>query len=212
MKNLLLILVTFFMFAACNIREKAADAATKGVEQLIESKTGTEVDLPNTDAMENNAGFVTYQSERKTYLTGNEKFQATALFQKDKDGLAIALQLVGEDGKSFLATIHHIPENFSLPLKAKFGVSNQYDGANPVATIMFMDINENGVQSTEMPFDGEMKITQLTESQITFEIDAKGSDATDASSPSNWKKITGNGKLVHPIIVSQGIDKNNVLK
>ena len=25
------------MFAACNIREKAADAATKGVEQLIES-------------------------------------------------------------------------------------------------------------------------------------------------------------------------------
>ena len=63
-----------------------------------------------------------------------------------------------------------------------------------------------------MPFDGEMKITQLTESQITFEIDAKGSDVTDASSPSNWKKITGNGKLVHPILVSQGIDKNNVLK
>ena len=212
MKNLLFILFSILIFAACNIREKAADAATKGVEQLIESKTGTEVDLPNSDEMENNAGFVNYQSERKTYLTGNEKMQATALFQKDKDGLAIALQLVGEDGRSFMATIHHIPEDFALPLKAKFAVSNQYDGVNPVATVMFMGINENGVQSSGMPFEGEMKITQLSESQITFEIDAKGSDATDAGSPSNWKKITGKGKLVQPIIVSQGVDKNNVLK
>jgi hypothetical protein len=212
MKNLLLILFAILIFAACNLREKAADAATKGVEQLIESKTGTEVNLPNTDAMENNAGFVSYQSERKTYLTGNEKMQATALFQKDKDGLAIALQLVGEDGRSFMATIHHIPEDFALPLKAKFAVSNQYDGVNPVATVMFMGINENGVQSSEMPFEGEMIISQLSETQIAFEIDAKGSDATDANSPSNWKKITGKGKLVQPIIVSQGIDKINVLK
>jgi hypothetical protein len=212
MKNLLFILFAILIFAACNIREKAADAATKGVEQLIESKTGTEVNLPNSDEMENNAGFVSYQSERKTYLTGNEKMQATALFQKDKDGLAIALQLVGEDGRSFLATVHHIPEDFSLPLKAKFAISNQYDGVNPVATVMFMGINENGVQSSEMPFEGEMIISQLSETQIAFEIDAKGSDATDANSPSNWKKITGKGKLVQPIIVSQGIDKINVLK
>lgn len=212
MKNLLLILFAILIFAACNLREKAADAATKGVEQLIESKTGTEVNLPNTDAMENNAGFVNYQSERKIYLSGDERMQATALFQKDKDGLAIALQLVGEDGRSFMATIHHIPEDFALPLKAKFAVSNQYDGVNPVATVMFMGINENGVQSSEMPFEGEMIISQLSETQITFEIDAKGSDATDANSPSNWKKITGKGKLVQPIIVSQGIDKINVLK
>ncbi len=212
MKNLLLILFAILIFAACNLREKAADAATKGVEQLIESKTGTEVDLPNTDAMENNAGFVNYQSERKIYLSGDERMQATALFQKDKDGLAIALQLVGEDGRSFMATIHHIPEDFALPLKAKFAVSNQYDGVNPVATVMFMGINENGVQSSEMPFEGEMIISQLSETQIAFEIDAKGSDATDTNSPSNWKKITGKGKLVQPIIVSQGIDKINVLK
>lgn len=212
MKNLLFILFAILIFAACNLREKAADAATKGVEQLIESKTGTEVDLPNTDAMENNAGFVNYQSERKIYLSGDERMQATALFQKDKDGLAIALQLVGEDGRSFMATIHHIPEDFALPLKAKFAVSNQYDGVNPVATVMFMGINENGVQSSEMPFEGEMIISQLSETQIAFEIDAKGSDATDANSPSNWKKITGKGKLVQPIIVSQGIDKINVLK
>ena len=48
--------------------------------------------------------------------------------------------------------------------------------------------------------------------EVTFEINGKGSDAMNIDSPSNWNVITGNGKLVHPIILSYGIDKNNILK
>jgi hypothetical protein len=43
-------------------------------------------------------------------------------------------------------------------------------------------------------------------------LEGKGSDASDADSPSNWKAISGNGKITNPIILSYGIDKNNVLK
>ena len=38
--------------------------------------------------------------------------QASVIFQKDNEGLSIALQLTGEAGKSFIATISHVPEDF----------------------------------------------------------------------------------------------------
>ena len=68
------------------------------------------------------------------------------------------------------------------------------------------------MKSSEVPFEGEMIITKLSKDEVTFEINGKGSDAMNIDSPSNWNVITGNGKLVHPIILSYGIDKNNILK
>jgi hypothetical protein len=128
--------------------------------------------------------------------------QASAIFQKDKDGLSIGFTLSGEGGNSMIAIINHIPEDFSLPLNGKFAVSNSYDGKNPVATLMYMNVTENGMMTSEIPYEGEM----------TFAINGKGGDPTDAESPSNWKTITGKGKLEYPILQSFGIDKNNVLK
>ena len=198
---------------SCNkAKESMHDAVTDAMENAIERKTGTQIDLPDTNEMADNGGFINYKSAIKTYLTEKEKMQATVIFQKDNDGLSIAFQMTGENGKSFVATISDISEKFTLPLKAKFAISNKYDGKNPTANITFMEVNDTGMKSSEVPFEGEMIITKLSKDEVTFEINGKGSDAMNIDSPSNWNVITGNGKLVHPIILSYGIDKNNILK
>lgn len=188
------------------------NSVKEAMEEAIESKTGSHVDLADSEDFDTNAGFVTYKSAAKTYLNGEEKMTAAVIFQKENDGLAISFQLTGNEGKSFITIINHIPDNFSLPLEGKFAVSNAYDGENPVATVMSMELNESGMLASEVPYEGIMRITKLTKDIIEFEIDGKGGDATDADSPSNWKSITGSGKITSPIIQSFGIDKNDVLK
>lgn len=93
------------------------DTVTNAMEKAIENQSGTQVDLPDADDMENNGGYINYKSETKTYLSDDEKMQATVIIQKENKDLTIALQLAGEAGKSFLVTVSHIPNNFSLPLK-----------------------------------------------------------------------------------------------
>ncbi|MEZ4876020.1 MAG: hypothetical protein R2805_00475 [Flavobacterium sp.] len=61
-----------------------------------------QVELLDADEMDNNAAYKSYKSKAKNYLDGKEKMQASVIFQKDNDGLSIALQGVGEGGKSFL--------------------------------------------------------------------------------------------------------------
>jgi hypothetical protein len=212
MKKTIFTLTILSLFSCNKAKESMQDAVTGAMEEAIESKTGTQVELPNASDMENNGGYINYKSETKTYLTNDEKMQASLIFQKDNDGLSIALQLTGEAGKSFLATISHIPNDFSLPLKGKFAVSNKYDGINPSASVIFMNATENGMMTSEVPYEGEITITKLTKDEVLFEIAGKGGDASDAESPSNWKAISGNGKLTNPIIMSYGIDKNKVLK
>ncbi|MEZ4876019.1 MAG: hypothetical protein R2805_00470 [Flavobacterium sp.] len=99
-----------------------------------------------------------------------------------------------------------------MPLKGKFAVNNRYDGKNASAVIMFMNVTDNGMMTSELPYEGEISITKLSKDSIEFEINGKGGDASDAESPSNWKAISGSGKMISPIIMSYGIDKNNVLK
>lgn len=212
MKNLIFILLTIAFFSCNNAKENAQDAMNNTLEEVIENRTGTKVDLPDADEMENNAAYITYKSEAKNYLDGKEKMQATVIFQKDKDGLSIVLQGSSEGGKSFMATMSHIPENFSLPLKGKFALSNSYDGINPSSVIMFMDVSENGMTTSEVPYEGELIISKLSKDGVEFQINGKGGDPSDAESPSNWKTISGSGKISSPIIMSYGIDKNNVLK
>jgi hypothetical protein len=212
MKKLLLTLTIICIFSCNKAKESLQDAVKGTMEKAIENQTGTQVDLPDTEDIEKNAGYIHYKSEGKVYLTGKEKMQASAIFQKDNDGLTIGLQLAGEKGNSMIVTVGHVPEDFTLPLKAKFAVSNAYDGKTPVATIMYMNVTENGMITSEIPYEGELIITKLSKNNMAFEINGKGGDASDAESPSNWKTITGNGKLSFPIIQSYGIDKNNVLK
>lgn len=212
MKKIIFTLIIITLFSCNKAKESMQDAVTDAMENAIERKTGAEIDLPDTSEMENSGAFVNYKSATKTYLTEKEKMQATVIFQKDNEGLSIAFQMTGENGKSFVTTISYISEKFTLPLKAKFAISNKYDGENPTANITFMEVNDNGMKSSEVPFEGEMMITKLSKDEVAFEINGKGSDATNIDSPSNWNAITGNGKLVHPIILSYGIDKNNILK
>lgn len=212
MKKIIFTLIIITLFSCNKAKESMQDAVTDAMENAIERKTGAEIDLPDTSEMENSGAFVNYKSATKTYLTEKEKMQATVIFQKDNEGLSIAFQMTGENGKSFVTTISYISEKFTLPLKAKFAISNEYDGENPTASLTFMEVNDTGMKSSEVPFEGEMMITKLSKDEVAFEINGKGSDATNIDSPSNWNAITGNGKLVHPIILSYGIDKNNILK
>jgi len=212
MKRLLFTLTILSILSCSKAKESMQDAVTGTMEKAIENQTGTQVDLPDAADLDKNNGSITYKSESKVYLKGTERMQASAIFQKDHDGLSIGFTLSGEGGSSMIAIVNHIPEDFSLPLKGKFAVSNRYDGKTPVATIMYMNVTENGMMASEIPYEGELTITKLSKTEMAFEINGKGGDPTDAESPSNWKTITGTGKLEYPIIQSYGIDKNNVLK
>ena len=200
-------------FLSCNsAKENAQDALTNQMEKAIEAKTGEKVDLGTANSYENNSGSVSFVSDGQTYLKSDDKLQAIAIFQKDKDGLAMSFQLTGAEGKSLVVIIKHIPEDFKLPLTGKFAVSNSYDGVNPVATMILMQTSESGVLNSPMPFEGTLTVSKLTEAEIAFEVDAKGGNATDTESPSAWKSIIVSGKLKSPIIQSSGIDKKAVLK
>lgn len=211
-KNAAILLVSS-CFIACNgAKDTAQDALTNQMERAIEAKTGNKVDLGTADSYENNGGSVSFVSNGQTYIKTDEKFQAIAVFQKDKEGLGMSFQLTGAEGKSLLVIIKHIPEDFTIPLTGKFKVSNSYDGVNPVATMMLMQTSENGVLNSSMPFEGTLTVSKLTEAEIIFEVDAKGGHTTDAESPSAWKSIKVSGKMKSPIIQTSGIDKQAVLK
>jgi hypothetical protein len=212
MKKLIVAILIFSLFSCNKVKEGMQDATTNAMGKALESKTGTQIDGLNTSNLENNAGFVTYKTNGTIYLSGDEKMQATVIINKDNDGLSIAFQLAGENGKSFMATVSKVPENFTLPLTSIFSVSNSHNGSDPTATILFMNLTENGVEPTSVPFEGQLIITKLSKNDIEFEINAKGSFAADAESPSNWKPILGNGKISNPIVLSYGIDKNKILK
>lgn len=190
----------------------AQDAMTSQIEKVIEAKTGEKVELGNAHSYANNYGSIVFAFDHKTLLGKEVKMQAVAIFQKDRDGLAISFQLTGEAGRSFVAIVNHIPENFSVPLTARFAVSNKYDGINPVATLMYMEVGENAMVNSPMLFEGTFTITKLTEKEMTFEVNAKGGTPADAESPSAWKLITSSGVLSWPIIQTMGIDKKDVLK
>jgi hypothetical protein len=207
------LILPILCFAACNgAKDTAQDALTNQMEKAIEARTGNKVDLGTADSYENNSGSLSFVSDGQTYLKSDEKFQAIAVFQKDKEGLGMSFQLTGAEGKSLLVIIKHIPEDFTIPLTGKFAVSNNYDGVNPVATMMLMQTSENGVLNSPMPFEGTLTVSKLTEAEIIFEVDAKGGHTTDAESPSAWKSIKVSGKMKSPIIQTSGIDKKAVLK
>ena len=212
MKKMIFTIIVFSIFSCNKAKESMQDAVKGAMEEAIESKTGSPVDLADSEDFDRNAGFISYKSATQNYLTGEEKMTAGVIFQKENEGLSISFQFTGNDGTSFITVINRIPEDFALPLEGKFAVSNAYDGVNPVAVVMYMKVTESGMVASEMPYEGFMRITKLSKDTIEFEIDGKGSDATDADSPSNWKAISGKGKITYPIIQSYGIDKNVVLK
>ncbi len=212
MRSFILIIVLWSCIACNRTREGAQDALNSTMEKAIEARTGTKVDLGDAGSYEDNNGSVSFIADNKTYLSKEEKLQAVALFQKEKEGLAISFQLSGQEGKSFIVIVNHIPDNFSIPLRARFSVSNSYDGINPVATLMFMEAEGNGMLSSPIPFEGSLIITRLTEKEMSFEVDAKGAGPEDTDSPSEWKPIKVLGTLQAPIIQSIGIDKKDVLK
>lgn len=213
MKKSLILIIAISIFSCNQAKESAQDAMNSALEKAIENKTGNQVELPDAESIEKNAGYVFYKSEKQTYLDGKEKMQSSIIIEKSKDeGLTISFQLSGEGGKSFLATVSQIPENFSLPLTAKYALSNQYNGENPTAMIMFMNVTETGLMISEVPYEGELILTKLSNENVELDIKGRGGNPSDAESPSNWKNLSGKITMEYPMIQSYNIDKNNVLK
>ena len=213
MKSGIIVLSGCIILSSCNpIKDSMQDAVTGNLEKVIESQTGAKVDLGDADAYSENLGSVEFIADERQYLKKREKLQAVALFQKDEKGLNISFQLTGEEGKSLVVIVSHIPENFTLPIKARFAVSNNFDGENPVATLLFMHADENGMLSTPIPYEGVLTINRLSEMEMTFEVQAQGGYATETDSPASWKPVIVSGVLKSPIIQTFGIDKQNVLR
>lgn len=212
MKPLFIILLATALYACNPVKDSMQDAVTGTLEKAIEAKTGTQVDLGDIDTYAETSGSVVMKAGDNEYLKKEEKLQAVAMFQKDKEGLSISFQFSGESGKSLVLIASHIPENFTLPVSAKFAVSNSYDGVNPVATLLFMQVAENGMLGAPVPYEGTLTISSLTEKEMTFTVDAKGGLPNETDSPSAWKPIVVTGVLKSPIIQALGIDKQKVLR
>lgn len=213
MKKIFFTLSIILLFSCNQSKENAENTMNSAIEKAIENKTGNQVEIPDAESIEKNAGYVFYKSEKQTYLDGKEKMQSSVIIEKSKEnGLTISFQLSGGGGKSFLASISHVPENFSLPLTGKYAVSNRYDGENPSAMILFMNVTENGLMTSEIPYEGELILTKLSNDSVELEIKGKGGNPSDAESPSNWKNLSGSITMEYPMIQSLNIDKNNVLK
>jgi hypothetical protein len=210
MKKLWIFLALSALISCNNNQANAQDNTQSNRQENSQNETDTQIDIPEGEEMDRNAAVVFYKSGNNAIFDGSEKMTATVIIQKDQEGLAIAFQLAGEDGKSIATTIAKIPENFSLPLKSTFTKNNLYDGKNPLASLIILATAENGL--ADMPFEGTLTITKLSEDAIEYTIEGKGGGYTDADNPSKWKNITSSVKITTPIILSQGIDKNKVLK
>lgn len=212
MKFSRLILMVLLLASCGRAKDGMQDMITATMEKAIEKNIGSTVDLGNAEVFRENASSISFSVGERTYLEKSQKLNALAVFMMENDGLAISFQMANEQGASLVAMVTHIPENFSLPIIGEFNMSNSYDGENPIATLMYMETSEDGLMMTPMPFEGTLTITKLSEDEMLFVVDARGGEAIDADSPSNWKTIQVKGALTSPIVHSIGIDKNDVLQ
>ncbi len=212
MKRTLFILSILLFFSCNKAKENTQDAITNSLQKVIENQTGQTTDFPDAESYMENEGYVSFKVEDEFYMKSNEKLTAIALFQKDHNGIGISFQLSGENGKSFIASVTHLKEGFSLPITAKFSKSNAFDGQNPVGTVLFMNVENNSISSGAIPYEGTFTISKLTANEMLFEINAKGGEASEVDNAESWKSILIKGKLLKPITQSLGIDKNKILK
>jgi hypothetical protein len=77
-----------------------------------------------------------------------------------------------------------VKEKASLPLITKFG-NEVGESLKAVCTIMSLSENAIDMFETPLPYEGTLNIIKLTESEIIFELDGKGGNATLAEKPND---------------------------
>jgi hypothetical protein len=212
MKNALLMLLFVVGLAACGGGKENRGTTTNVLEKVLEAKSGQEVDLPNVNNLDKSEARVSFNVGEKQVQTTADKLTVGVIATKEKNELQIYFQITSESGRSFMAGLTHVPENFTLPLRGVFAISNAYDGKNPTATLMAMSLTENGAENFGMPFEGTLTITELTLEKVVFNVEAKGGDPADTEKPENWKPITMNAELKFPITQTIGTTKEQIFK
>ncbi|MCP9770773.1 hypothetical protein EGI22_22950 [Lacihabitans sp. LS3-19] len=213
MKNLAKFTLILFVFSAC---QSAKDAAQEGInsalEEAIESQTGQEVDLAKVDSYLDQKVEVSLEFDGKEQIEDKQAFRGSIIAQKSAEDLNVSFQIVNESGTSVMGVISNFNTNFSLPLEAKFAVSNAKTEGVPSASLVFMKISETGMQATPMPFEGTMRILKLNEDIAEFEIDAKGGLPQDTENSNAWKSIKGKVSITSPPIQCLGLKKEEIIK
>jgi hypothetical protein len=202
-------IIISMLFASCGVKEKATENL---IESAIEKSSGQKVDIDNI--MENSqkqSASGNFSFDGKVIINESTNFTGSTTFQKDNNGITIGTAMGSEDGKQLLLAISNIKDNFSLPLIAKFG-NDVGESPKAICTIMSLSENTNAMFETPLPYDGTLTITMLTESEIRFELDSKGGNATLAEKPNDWKIFTGKFTLKNPVVVASGIEKNQIFK
>ena len=213
MKNLAKFTLILFVFSAC---QSAKDAAQEGLnsalEEVIESQTGQEVDLAEANSFLEQKVAASLFFEGKEQIPNKEDFTGSIVAQKSAEDLNISFQIVNESGTSLMGVISNFDTDFSLPLEAKFAVSNAKTEGVPSASMVFMKISETGLQATPMPFEGTMRVLKLNEDIAEFEIDAKGGLPQDTEKPNAWKSMKGKVSITSPAIQCLGLKKEDIIK
>lgn len=213
MKTLLITILLAFSLMSCqSAKYSATEGVNSALENVIESQTGQEVDLAKVDSFQDQKVEASLFFDGKEQIPNNEDFTGSIVAQKSAEDFNISFQIVNESGTSLMVVISNFDTDFSLPLEAKFAVSNTKTEGVPSVTMVFMKISETGIQATPMPFEGTLRILKLNEDIAEFEIDAKGGLPQDTEKPNSWISIQGKVKITSPPIQSIGLKKEEIIK
>lgn len=196
--------------------QTAQDAAQEGMnsalEKVIENQTGQEVDLANAGSFENQKVEANLSFDGQEQITDKQAFTGSIVAQKSENDFNLSFQIVNESGTSLMGVFSNFDTDFSLPLEAKFAVSNAKTQGIPSASMIMMKISESGMEAAPMPYKGTMRIIRLSEDLAEFEIDAEGGFPQDAGNTSNWKSIRGKVSISSPAIQCLGLKKEEIIK
>ena len=213
MKQFPLVIGFILLLSACQSAQDAAqDGMNSALEKVIENQTGQEVDLANAGSFENQKVEASLSFAGQEQITDKLAFTGSIVAQKSEDDFNLSFQIVNESGTSLMGVFSNFDTDFSLPLEAKFAVSNNKTPGIPSASLIMMKISESGMEAAPMPYKGTMRIIRLSEDLAEFEIDAEGGFPQDAENTSKWKSIKGKVSISSPAIQCLGLKKEDIIK
>ncbi len=213
MKINYVLLVYMLSLTACqSAKDQAQESINSALEEVVESQTGQEVDLAKVGSFQDQKVEASFRFDSKEMILSNETFTGTIMAQKSSGELNLSFQLVDEKGTSLMGVFSNFDTDFTLPLQARFAVSNAKTEGVPAASLVFMKISEVGMEASPMPYEGTMTILKLNENIAQFEIDAKGGLPQDTEKPETWKSIKGKVTITSPVIQCLGLNREEIIK
>lgn len=213
-KNIFIVVigVSMMLCYSCKSDEKKS-SSIKVLEQMIQSQTGEDVELPDNYSIENSSAKIDFTFDGKPFFKSNENFSSNTVIKSSNGFIEIHFQIYGEEGKALIVNIQKVPINFKLPLKVPFTNNPLTEDDFTQATMSAMDLaSPEASMGFGIPYEGHIIIRKMENRLVSFEVDAKGGDFMSAETPNAWKPIQLKAELINPMIQTMGIEKSKIFK